>query len=193
MMDTTIELVWADITNIKVDAIVNTANSSLLGGDGVSGAIFRIGGRDIMEDCIRIKDRQGGCPVGQAVITTGGKLSATYVIHAVGPIWSSNNHDAERQLANAYSNSLKVAVENGVRTIAFPNISTGIYSFPKNRAAEIAINAVEEFLATDNQIEKVIFACSDDENYAIYKSVLSWKWFDVSHSFFINRPESNVA
>src|ERR1700712_1041738 len=139
MMDTTIELVWADITNIKVDAIVNTANSSLLGGEGVSGAIFRAGGRDIMEDCIRIKDRQGGCPVGQAVITTGGKLFATYVIHAVGPIWSSNNQDAERQLANAYSNSLKVAVENGVRTIAFPNISTGIYSFPKNRAAEIAI------------------------------------------------------
>ena len=173
MMDATIELVKADITKIQVDAIVNAANSSLLGGGGVDGAIHRAGGKDILEQCIGIKDKQGGCPVGEAVITTAGRMPSKYVIHAVGPVWDNNNPDAERLLANAYRHSLEVAVEHGVKTIAFPNISTGIYRFPKDKAAEISITAVEEFLLTDFQIEKVLFVCYDEENYDIYNKLLA--------------------
>jgi O-acetyl-ADP-ribose deacetylase (regulator of RNase III) len=171
-MDATIELIQADITKIKVDAIVNAANTSLLGGGGVDGAIHRAGGKEILEQCIGIKDKQGGCPVGEAVITTGGKLPAKYVIHAVGPVWSKNNPNAERLLTNAYRHSLELAVANGVKTIAFPNISTGVYQFPKIRAAEIAINAIDEFLSTDFQLEKVVLVCFDSENYAIYKNLI---------------------
>jgi len=172
-MDTAIELVQGDITQAWVDAIVNAANTSLMGGGGVDGAIHRAGGRQILEECIAIKDKQGGCPVGEAVITNAGKLPAKYVIHTVGPVWYNSNTNAERLLANAYRNSLKVAVENGVTSIAFPNISTGIYGFPKNKAAEIAISAVEEFLLTDFQLKKVIFVCFDSENYAIYQRLLT--------------------
>lgn len=173
MMEAIIKLVQADITQIGVDAIVNAANTSLLGGGGVDGAIHRAGGRDILEQCIAIKDKQGGCPVGEAVITTAGYMPAKYVIHAVGPVWSNNNPNAERLLANAYRHSLELAVEHGIKTIAFPNISTGIYRFPKDKAAEIALNAVEEFLSTDFQIEKVLFVCYDEENYNIYNKLLA--------------------
>jgi O-acetyl-ADP-ribose deacetylase (regulator of RNase III) len=173
MMDTTIEAVQADITTIRVDAIVNAANVSLLGGGGVDGAIHRAGGKDILEECIAIKDKQGGCPVGEAVITTAGKLPAQYVIHTVGPIWNRNTTKAERLLANSYRNSLKLAVENGAKSIAFPNISTGIFGFPKMKAAEIAICTVEEFLSTYFQLEMVLFVCFDSENFNIYQRLLA--------------------
>ena len=167
-----IELVNGDITTMKVDAIVNAANSSLLGGGGVDGAIHRAGGKVILDDCIRIRDKQGGCKVGEAVITTAGSMPAKYVIHTVGPVWSQSKSGADQLLANAYRNSLKLAVENKVKTIAFPNISTGIYHFPKDEAARIAIRTVDDFLAHNDQIEKVVFVCFDEENYQIYHSLL---------------------
>jgi len=172
-MTARIELVNADITKLQVDAIVNAANSSLLGGGGVDGAIHRAGGKAILEECIKIRDRQGGCKVGEAVITTAGNMPSKYVIHTVGPVWTRSNSGANDLLANAYENSLKLAVENDVKTIAFPNISTGIYHFPKDKAAEIAIHTVNDFLSTHKQIEKVLFACFDEENYSIYKQILN--------------------
>ena len=173
-MDSRIELVQGDITKMHVDAIVNAANTSLLGGGGVDGGIHRAGGKAILEECIQIRNRQGGCDVGEAVITTAGNMPAKYVIHTVGPVWSmSSAGKAGRLLANAYRNSLKLAVENKVKTIAFPNISTGIYHFPKDKAAEIAIGTVKEFLSDHKEIDKVIFVCFDEENYSIYKRLLS--------------------
>jgi O-acetyl-ADP-ribose deacetylase (regulator of RNase III) len=167
-----IELINGDITKLHIDAIVNAANSSLLGGGGVDGAIHRAGGRAILEECLKIREKQGGCKVGEAVITTAGNLPAKYVIHTVGPVWSQNKKDADDLLANAYSNSLKLALENEVKTIAFPNISTGIYSFPKDKAAEIALRSVKDFLSKHEEIDKVVFVCFDDENYDIYKKLL---------------------
>nr|WP_294790331.1 O-acetyl-ADP-ribose deacetylase [uncultured Mucilaginibacter sp.] len=168
-----IELIQGDITKIKADAIVNAANTSLLGGGGVDGAIHRAGGKAILEDCYKIRERQGGCKTGEAVITTGGNLPAKYVIHTVGPVWSkSSTQKAEQLLTNAYRNSLKVAIDNGVETIAFPNISTGVYHFPKPDAAEIAVKTVNDFLADNEQIKKVIFVCFDAENYRLYQTLL---------------------
>jgi O-acetyl-ADP-ribose deacetylase (regulator of RNase III) len=167
-----IGLVRADITTIQGDAIVNAANSSLLGGGGVDGAIHRKGGPAILEECIRIRERQGGCATGEAVITTAGNLPAKYVIHTVGPVWDGH-HPAEKKrlLANCYRNSLKLAVEHGVKSIAFPNISTGIYHFPKQEAAEITIRTVNEFEQL-NAFGDVLFVCYDEENYRIYKKLL---------------------
>ncbi|MBE9586501.1 O-acetyl-ADP-ribose deacetylase [Mucilaginibacter sp. JRF] len=173
MANSRIEVIQGDITKQQVDAIVNAANTSLLGGGGVDGAIHRAGGKAILDGCIKIRDKQGGCKTGEAVITTGGNLPAKYVIHTVGPVWSSSNAEkAETLLANAYRNSLKLAVENGVKTIAFPNISTGIYHFPKQEAAEIAIETVADFLTIDNTITKVLFVCFDDDNYNLYRQKL---------------------
>lgn len=172
MKNSRIELVSGDITKMKVDAIVNAANSSLLGGGGVDGAIHRAGGKAILDECINIRNKQGGCKVGEAVITTAGNMPAKYVIHTVGPVWSQSKSGADQLLANAYNNSLTLAVENKVKTIAFPNISTGIYHFPKDEAAQIAIRTVEDFLAHHDQIEKVVFVCFDEENYQIYRSLL---------------------
>lgn len=167
-----IKLVLGDITKIYVDAIVNAANSSLLGGGGVDGAIHRAGGPAILEECRKIVEIQGGCPPGEAVITTAGKLNAKYVIHTVGPIWHGGMNNEDHLLANAYTNSLKLAVENGSKTIAFPNISTGVYNFPKERAAKIAIAAVNEFLKTDKSLDEVLFVCFDRENHEIYERLL---------------------
>jgi O-acetyl-ADP-ribose deacetylase (regulator of RNase III) len=161
-----------DITKMNVDAIVNAANTSLLGGGGVDGAIHRAGGPAILEECRAIRAKQGGCEVGEAVITTAGLLPAKYVIHTVGPVWNGGHNGEPNLLANCYRNSLRLAVENGVATIAFPNISTGVYRFPKQEAADIAINTVQQFIANDNRLEKVIFVCFDDENYALYKERL---------------------
>ncbi|HEY4198817.1 MAG TPA: O-acetyl-ADP-ribose deacetylase [Mucilaginibacter sp.] len=172
-MDNRIQLVQGDITKLKVDAIVNAANSSLLGGGGVDGAIHRAGGKAILEECIKIRDKQGGCKVGEAVITTAGDMPAKYVIHTVGPVWSESKSGAYALLESAYLNSLELAVENKIKTIAFPNISTGIYHFPKDKAAEIAIRTVKGFLSEDQQIDKVIFVCFDDENYEIYEKILN--------------------
>src|SRR5687768_13462042 len=164
-----IKLIKGDITKMKVDAIVNAANSSLLGGGGVDGAIHRAGGPAILEECRQIRAKQGGCDTGEAVITTAGRLPAKYVIHTVGPVWNGGNNNEPELLANCYRNSLRLAVENGVKTIAFPNISTGIYHFPKSQAAAIAIETVQRFMANDNSLNEVIFVCFDDENFNLYK------------------------
>ena len=166
-----IELLKADITEIQVDAIVNAANTSLLGGGGVDGAIHRKGGKAILDECIQIRNKQGGCKTGGAVITTAGNLPSKYVIHTVGPVWNGDKEEKSKLLADCYQNSLIVALENGVKTIAFPNISTGIYHFPKDKAAENAVEAIKDFDRI-SEFEKVLFICFDDENYQIYKSLL---------------------
>ncbi|WP_317129825.1 macro domain-containing protein [Chryseobacterium mulctrae] len=127
-----IELIKGDITKIQADAIVNAANSSLLGGGGVDGAIHRAGGKQILDECIEIRNRQGKCTTGEAVVTTAGNITAKYVIHTVGPVWNDNEEKDSKLLANCYKNSLKLAESLGIKTIAFPNISTGVYRFQKN-------------------------------------------------------------
>ena len=167
-----IELYKGDITKIKVDAIVNAANSSLMGGGGVDGAIHRAGGPAILEGCRMIVAKQGGCKTGEAVITTGGNLPAKFVIHTVGPVWNGGKRNESTLLASCYSNSLKLAAEHKLSSIAFPNISTGIYGYPKKEAAEIAVHAVSEFLKENDFIDKVLFVCFDDENYHLYQSLI---------------------
>jgi len=168
-----IKLIRGDITKIKVDAIVNAANTSLLGGGGVDGAIHRAGGKTILEQCIKIREKQGGCKVGEAVLTGAGELPAKYVIHTVGPIWRGGNQNEDRLLSNAYRNSLQLAAENKVESISFPNISTGVYHFPKDRAANIALTTVMDYLKSNPTIEEVIFVCFDQENYDIYDRLLN--------------------
>ncbi len=175
-METTfsrITLLQGDITKLKVDAVVNAANSSLMGGGGVDGAIHRTGGPVILDECREIVARQGRCATGEAVITSGGNLPAKLVIHTVGPIWHGGSSNEEQLLANAYLNSLKLALKNEVETIAFPNVSTGVYGFPKERAAEIAIQTVSGFLASNPEISRVYFVCFDEENYALYRRILN--------------------
>ena len=167
------ELFKGDITKLKVDAIVNAANSSLMGGGGVDGAIHRAGGPEILEGCRKIIARQRRCATGEAVITRAGKLPAKFVIHTVGPVWNGGKYNEEAKLADCYNNSLRLAVENQCKTIAFPNISTGIYHFPKDKAAEIAFHAVNSFVKQHEGIDKVIFVCFDDENFALYENWLS--------------------
>ncbi len=169
-MKPTIEIIKEDITKVNADAIVNAANSSLLGGGGVDGAIHRAGGKQILEECIEIRNRQGKCKTGEAVFTSAGNLSAKYVIHTVGPIWNDNEEKSSKLLADCYNNSLRLAESLGVKTIAFPNISTGVYRFPKDLAAKIAVQEVQDF--ESDVIEKVIFVCFDDENEEIYKKLL---------------------
>ena len=163
-----IELHQGDITKLKVDAIVNAANKSLLGGGGVDGAIHRAAGKELLEECRTLN----GCETGDAKITKGYKLPAQHVIHTVGPVWNGGKYNEREKLASCYRRSLEVAIENNVKTIAFPNISTGVYGFPKQKAAEIAIREVNEFLNANTEIEKVIFCVFDDENYQIYKQLL---------------------
>ncbi|MGX1931225.1 O-acetyl-ADP-ribose deacetylase [Flagellimonas sp. 2504JD4-2] len=164
----TVRYIKGDITKISADIIVNAANTSLLGGGGVDGAIHKAGGNSILEECIKIRNRQGGCKTGEAVITTAGELPAQYVIHTVGPVWNNGNSNEEKLLRNCYQNSLILAKSFEVNSIAFPNISTGIYRFPKELAASIAIDTVKENLI----IKEVIFVCYDEENYRIYQEIL---------------------
>ena len=166
-----IQILQADITTLKVDAIVNAANSSLLGGGGVDGAIHRKGGSGILEACKKIRARQGKCKTGEAVITTAGKLPSSYVIHTVGPVWNTGGEDKEELLTNCYKNSLDLAIEHNIKTIAFPNISTGIYRFPKQLAAEIALKTVSAY-KHKNTIDELYFCCFDQENYEIYHELL---------------------
>ena len=166
-----IELIRGDITKINCDAIVNAANNSLLGGGGVDGAIHRACGPKIMEECRLIRSRHGGCPTGEAVYTSAGNLPAKYVIHTVGPVWASGKNNEELLLSRCYENSLIVAEKLELKCIAFLNISTGIYGYPKKKAAEIAVNTVRRFPA--NNIEKIIFVCYDQENYIQYEALLS--------------------
>lgn len=172
-MDKRITVKQGDITKLQVDAIVNAANTSLLGGGGVDGAIHRAGGKQILDECIAIRNKQGGCLTGEAVITTGGKLPAKYVIHTVGPIWNGGNRNERQLLANCYLNSLAIAGSKNIKTIAFPNVSTGIYHFPKPGAAEIAVKTVNDFLQGNQSIEAIIFICFDDENYRLYQNLLA--------------------
>ena len=164
-----IEIIIGDITTMKVDAIVNAANTSLLGGGGVDGAIHRKGGELILEECQKIRNRQGGCKVGKSVITNAGNLPSNKVIHTVGPKWNDGNSNEDEKLESCYITSLQIAEENKLKTIAYPSISTGIYKFPKERAAEIAVKTVKKW--KENSIEKVIFVCYDEKNYKIYKNL----------------------
>lgn len=165
-----IELIKDDITKQEVDGIVNAANTSLLGGGGVDGAIHRAGGKEILDECVKIRNRQGGCKVGEAVITNAGKLKAKKVIHTVGPKWNQGKSEEEIKLENCYVNSMKLAEENQLETLAFPNISTGIYRFPKELAAEIAVKTIKNI--ESKYVQTVIFVCYDDENFKIYKELI---------------------
>ncbi|QEE50710.1 O-acetyl-ADP-ribose deacetylase [Flavobacterium alkalisoli] len=173
--DGKIELIKGDITKIEADAIVNAANTSLLGGGGVDGAIHRAGGKEILDACVAIRNKQGNCKTGEAVITTAGKLPAKFVIHTVGPVWNGGKKKEEQLLQNCYINSLQLAIDNHVKTIAFPNISTGIYRFPKDKAASLAIASVKYFLKNHESIDKVIFVCFDDESFDLYQQILKFE------------------
>ncbi|RZJ37598.1 MAG: O-acetyl-ADP-ribose deacetylase [Chryseobacterium sp.] len=166
-----IRVIKGDITKVSADAIVNAANSSLLGGGGVDGAIHRAGGPEILEACKKIIARQGGCKTGEAVITTAGRLPAKFVIHTVGPVWTGGSKNEKELLKNCYLNSLKLAVKNNCQSIAFPNISTGIYGYPKEAAAVVAVKTVREFLMHNSALE-VIFVSFDEESEQILKSAL---------------------
>lgn len=167
-----IQLIKSDITKLNVDVIVNAANSSLMGGGGVDGAIHRAGGPTILEECRMIVSRQGGCKTGEAVITTGGNLPAKFVIHTVGPVWNGGKKNEAGLLVNCYMNSLLLAHKHKLSSIAFPNISTGIYGYPKKEAADIAFNTVSGFLKQNDFIDQVYFVCFDEENYLIYRSLI---------------------
>jgi len=162
------KLIRGDITKLEVDAIVNAANKSLLGGGGVDGAIHRAAGPELLNECRTLN----GCETGEAKITEGYKLPARYIIHTVGPVWRGGDKDEPDLLARCYSNSLKLAVENGCRSIAFPNISTGIYGFPKKEAAAIAISATKKFLMQNPNSIEVSFVCFDEANHELYEQLL---------------------
>ena len=164
-----IQLYQGDITEMHVDAIVNAANKSLLGGGGVDGAIHRAAGPKLLDECRKLN----GCETGEAKITQAYRLPARFIIHTVGPIWYGGQIGEQEQLESAYRNSLILAIKHNIKTIAFPNISTGVYRFPKQLAAEIAIQTVMDFLEKDNSIDEVTFCVYDDENYDIYEKLMS--------------------
>ena len=168
-----LEVILQDITKVQVDAIVNAANTSLLGGGGVDGAIHRAGGPSILEECRKIVSRQGGCKTGEAVITGAGNLPAKYVIHTVGPVWNGGNNNETEKLANCYRNSLRLAIDNRCKSVAFPNISTGVYGFPKAKAAQIAVAVVQQFLQLHSGIERVLFVCFDQENFDLIRTEIN--------------------
>ena len=163
-----IEIVKGDITKLKVDAIVNAANTSLLGGGGVDGAIHRAAGQELLAECRTLN----GCPTGEAKITAGYNLPAKHVIHTVGPVWHGGNSGEPEKLASCYRRSLEIAEEHSLISVAFPNISTGVYGYPKKEAAEIALKEVQNFLETANSVSRIIFCIFDDENYFIYQEYL---------------------
>jgi O-acetyl-ADP-ribose deacetylase len=164
-----IKLFRGDITSLKVDAIVNAANSTLLGGGGVDGAIHRAAGKELLTECRTLN----GCETGDAKITKGYNLPAKFVIHTVGPVWNGGRSGEPEKLASCYRRSLEVAIENGVKSIAFPNISTGVYGYPKKEAGELATKTVISFFNNNDEFELVIFCVFDDENFAIYSNLLT--------------------
>jgi O-acetyl-ADP-ribose deacetylase (regulator of RNase III) len=166
-MQERIKIIQGDITKQAVDAIVNAANSSLLGGGGVDGAIHRAAGPKLLEECKPLN----GCPTGEAKITKGYNLPANYVIHTVGPVWHGGNKNEDELLSNCYQNSLQLAVENDIQTIAFPAISTGAYGFPIERATKIALHTTRDFLEENESIEEVVFVCFSDRDYRIYQQL----------------------
>ncbi|MBO2009790.1 O-acetyl-ADP-ribose deacetylase [Hymenobacter negativus] len=167
-----IHVTQGDITRQQVSAIVNAANSSLLGGGGVDGAIHRAGGPQVLEECRAIRARQGGCKTGEAVITTGGRLPAAHVIHTVGPVWNGGHKGEPALLANCYRNSLRIAEEHQLESVAFPGISTGIYGYPKKEAAAVAVHEVQQWLAAHAFPQQVVFVAFDDENRRLYEEAL---------------------
>jgi len=166
-----IRVLQGDITEQEVDAIVNAANSKLLGGGGVDGAIHRAGGPEIMKECDVIRKNEGGCPTGQAVATTAGKLSARHVIHTAGPVWTGGDRDEDQLLASCHRESIRIAGEKGCRTIAFPGISIGAYRFPADRAAGIALGTAAEELE-NSSVEEVWFVLFDGKSCHIYAEAL---------------------
>jgi O-acetyl-ADP-ribose deacetylase len=177
MKNEKIELIKGDITRMKVDAIVNAANSSLAGGGGVDGAIHRAAGPELLEECMHVaKERRnipgGPCPAGDSVITGAGRLPCKKVIHTVGPIWHGGVSGEAAILASCYRKSMLLAEEAGLKSIAFPNISTGVYGYPKDKAALIALEAVRKTLDETPGIERVVFVCFDEENFDLYKKNL---------------------
>jgi O-acetyl-ADP-ribose deacetylase (regulator of RNase III) len=166
-----IQLYQGDITEMHIDAIVNAANKSLLGGGGVDGAIHRVAGPKLLEECQKLN----GCETGQAKITLAYRLPCRFVIHTVGPVWHGGQIGEEELLASAYLNSLQLAKKHKLKTIAFPNISTGVYGFPKQLAAEIALKTVRDFLKEDNWLDEITFCVYDDVNYEIYEKLLDQK------------------
>jgi O-acetyl-ADP-ribose deacetylase (regulator of RNase III) len=169
MRNEAIEVVDGDITRLEVDALVNAANNSLLGGGGVDGAIHRAAGPELLVECRTLR----GCPTGEAKITRGYRLRARWVIHTVGPIWGGGHESEDELLANCYRRSLEVAIQNGVRSVAFPAISTGVYGFPLERATRIAVREVLAFLEKNAALEKVLFVCFDSRARNCYERVLS--------------------
>lgn len=169
-LDGKIKVKRGDITTEKVDAVVNAANSTLLGGGGVDGAIHRRGGSAILEECREIRKTKypDGLPAGEAVMTTGGEMPAKYVIHTVGPIWHGGKKGEEEKLKDCYQNSLKVAVDNQCKTIAFPAISTGVYGYPRELAAKVSSKAAKDFLEEHKEIEKVIFVFFSEDDMKIF-------------------------
>lgn len=168
-MDERIELRIGDITTLDVDAIVNAANNTLMGGGGVDGAIHRAAGPRLVEECLLLQ----GCPTGEAKITKGYDLKARHIIHTVGPVWHGGGNNEEKLLAGCYRKSLALAAENNIRTIAFPAISTGVYRFPMNRAAAIAVREARVFLKDHLEMEKVIFVCFDQAALKVYQDALA--------------------
>lgn len=168
----TLEIIKGDITKQSTDAIVNAANNSLLGGGGVDGAIHHAGGIAILEDCKKIVARQGRLPTGEAVITTAGSLPCKYVIHTVGPIWKGGNQDEARLLSKCYSNCLKLAAEHNLMAISFPSISTGVYRYPLEEAAGIALRTISEYMKKTSSLEKVVFVLFDDRSLEAYQLAL---------------------
>jgi O-acetyl-ADP-ribose deacetylase (regulator of RNase III) len=165
-MDPRVEIIEGDITKQEVDAIVNAANTSLLGGGGVDGAIHRAAGPELLQETRKI----GGCPTGEARVSRGHRLPAKWVIHTVGPIWGGGNKNEHNLLASCYRNSFRAAKDKGVKTIAFPSISTGAYGFPLEQAAEIALKETKKFLATDKTLAKVVFVCFGETVLKTYKA-----------------------
>ena len=161
-----------DITKMTTDAIVNAANSTLMGGGGVDGAIHRAGGPAILEECKEIVARQGQLPTGRAVITTGGKMKTRHVIHTVGPVWRGGDEQEPELLASAYRESLKVAADNNLSSVAFPSISTGVYRYPVREAARVALDSVVDFLEQPTSVREVVFVLFDDETYKTYHVAL---------------------
>ncbi len=166
---TKISIHKGDITKLKVDAIVNAANKSLLGGGGVDGAIHRAAGKELLEECRKLN----GCETGDAKITGGYKLPARFVIHTVGPVYHGGKDNEPGKLASCYRRSLEIALNNQVKTIAFPNISTGVYGYPKSEAARIAVDTVKDFMDKNDELDEVIFCVFDDENLHLYQELLN--------------------